>query len=96
MEKIRNAKIEDIESLKVLWIECFPNDIEYSKFFFEKIFRLSSARVCEVNGAVVGMLHSFPRTVCANGEKLSAEDITVSCTADEGLQVDFWKTKRRM
>lgn len=75
MEKIRNAKIEDIESLKKLWTECFPKDIEYSKFFFEKIFRLECARVCEVEGEVAAMLHSFPRTVCAGKESLSAKYI---------------------
>ena len=61
MEKIiRNARKEDTEALRALWIECFPNDVEYSKFFFEKIFKLECARVCEIGGEIAAMLHSFP------------------------------------
>lgn len=59
-EIIRHAKEDDIQSLRDLWIECFPNDVEYSKFFFERIFRLDFARVAEIDGEVVAMLHSFP------------------------------------
>ena len=61
MEKIiRNGRKEDIEELRALWIECFPNDVEYSKFFFKRIFRLECARVCEIGGEIAAMLHSFP------------------------------------
>ena len=61
MEKIiRCATQNDIESMRALWVECFPNDIEYSSFFFERIFRLECARVCEIGGEIAAMLHSFP------------------------------------
>lgn len=61
MEKeIRCAKASDIEEMRKLWAECFPNDTEYAHFFFDRVFKLSCARVCTVDGAVAGMLHSFP------------------------------------
>ena len=61
MEKIiRTAKECEIEAMKKLWIECFPKDVEYSGFFFSRIFNLSSARVCVIDDSVVAMLHSFP------------------------------------
>ena len=61
MEKIiRTAKECEIEAMKKLWIECFPKDVEYSEFFFSRIFNLSSARVCVIDDSVVAMLHSFP------------------------------------
>ncbi len=46
--------------MKRLWAECFPNDTEYARFFFDRVFRLRCARVCEVDGEVAAMLHSFP------------------------------------
>ncbi|MBQ8004543.1 MAG: GNAT family N-acetyltransferase [Oscillospiraceae bacterium] len=61
MEKeIRCACAADIEPLKRLWAECFPKDTEYSRFFFERVFRLRCARVCTLDGEVAAMLHSFP------------------------------------
>ena len=61
MEKIiRNATENDIAAMQELWIECFPGDVEYSKFFFKRIFRLECARICEIGGEVAAMLHSFP------------------------------------
>ncbi|MBQ2841112.1 MAG: GNAT family N-acetyltransferase [Oscillospiraceae bacterium] len=61
MEKIiRNAKESDIPAMKLLWLECFPADVEYSKFFFDRIFRLPCARVCEIGGVCVAMIHVFP------------------------------------
>lgn len=61
MEKIiRIGRKEDTEALRNLWIECFPNDVEYSKFFFERIYRVECARVCEIDGEIAAMLHSFP------------------------------------
>lgn len=61
MEKIiRCATKNDIAAMRALWIECFPDDAQYSEFFFRRIFRLECARVCEIEGEVVAMLHSFP------------------------------------
>ena len=61
MEKeIRCAVASDIEAIRGLWAECFPNDTEYARFFFDRVFKLSCARVCTVDGVVAGMLHSFP------------------------------------
>ncbi|MBQ7054605.1 MAG: GNAT family N-acetyltransferase [Oscillospiraceae bacterium] len=61
MEKeIRCAKASDIEEIRKLWAECFPKDTEYAHFFFDRVFKLSCARVCTVDGTVAGMLHSFP------------------------------------
>ncbi len=59
-KKIRCAYASDIEAIRGLWAECFPDDTEYSRFFFDRVFKLSCARVCTVDGTVAGMLHSFP------------------------------------
>lgn len=82
-EIIRHAKEDDIQSLKELWIECFPNDAEYSKFFFERIFKLSCARVAEIGGEVVAMLHSFPYDFATPEGKLCAKYIYGVGTATE-------------
>lgn len=74
-EIIRHAKKDDIERLKELWVECFPNDVEYSKFFFERIFKLDCARVVEAGGEVVAMLHSFPYDFSTPDGKLCAKYI---------------------
>ena len=74
-EIIRKATEKDVHGLKLLWNQCFPNDITYAEFFFDKIFRISSARVCERDGALAGMLHSFSRTLVCGNEKLSAKYI---------------------
>lgn len=61
MEKeIRCARASDIEAIRGLWAECFPDDTEYARFFFDRVFKLSCAHVCTVDGTVAGMLHSFP------------------------------------
>ena len=62
-EKIRYATQYDISPMKKLWAECFPKDVEYAKFFFENIFKLPCARVCEVEGKCVAMIHVFPRLI---------------------------------
>lgn len=59
-KKIRCAVASDIEAIRGLWAECFPEDKEYANFFFDRVFKLSCARVCTVDGIVAGMLHSFP------------------------------------
>ena len=64
MEKIiRCAKSTDIDSIKALWNECFPDDLKFAKFFFEKIYEEDGARLTEVDGEIAGMLHVFPRTL---------------------------------
>lgn len=61
MEKIiRNANESDTAALKKLWAECFPKDLEYSEFFFDKVFRTECAKICEIDGELAAMLHSFP------------------------------------
>ena len=59
-KKIRCAVASDIEVIRELWSECFPDDTEYARFFYDRVFKLSCARVCTVDGIVAGMLHSFP------------------------------------
>ncbi len=76
MEKIiRKANNADIEALKALWIECFPKDIEYSEFFFKNIFRKDCAVVFEEEGELLGMIHSFPRTLMTPLGEISAKYI---------------------
>ncbi len=82
-EIIRHAKEDDIQSLKELWVECFPNDVEYSKFFFERIFKLNFARVVEADGKVVAMLHSFPYNFATPEGELSAKYIYGVGTSSE-------------
>lgn len=74
-EIIRTAKEADIPLLKALWEECFPDDAEYAGFFFENIFKLSSARVCEVDGKCVAMIHVFPRILRTPAGKMGAKYI---------------------
>lgn len=74
-EIIRRAKEEDIPSLRGIWAECFPLDTEYADFFFERIFRLSSAVVCETGGECVAMIHVFPRVLSTPKGELSAKYI---------------------
>ena len=74
-EIIRKARESDIPALKMLWDECFPEDTEYAGFFFENIFKLPSARVCEVGGKVVAMIHVFPRKLKTPEGDLSAKYI---------------------
>lgn len=76
MEKIiRCASVRDIDAMKALWAECFPNDIEYAAFFFERIFKLECARVAEANGEIAAMLHSFPYCFNTPEGELSAKYI---------------------
>ena len=64
MEKIiRRAKGSDIDVIKKLWNECFPDDLKFANFFFEKIYEEAGVRLSEVDGEVAGMLHVFPRTI---------------------------------
>lgn len=74
-EKIRHARENDIPAMKSLWSECFPNDKEYADFFFENIFRLASARVCEIEGECAAMIHVFPRMIATPFCELSAKYI---------------------
>ena len=74
-EIIRRARESDIPALKMLWDECFPDDTEYAGFFFENIFKLPSARVCEIDGKVVAMIHVFPRALKTPERDLSAKYI---------------------
>ncbi|MBR3848625.1 MAG: GNAT family N-acetyltransferase [Oscillospiraceae bacterium] len=74
-EIIRKARESDIPTLEKLWSECFPDDTEYAGFFFENIFKLSSARVCEIGGEVVAMIHVFPRTLKTPEGEMSAKYI---------------------
>ncbi len=74
-EIIRKARESDIPALKMLWAECFPEDTEYAGFFFENIFKLPSARVCEVGGEVVAMIHVFPRKLKTPEGEMSAKYI---------------------
>ncbi len=82
-EIIRHAKEDDIQSLKELWIECFPNDVKYSKFFFERIFKLDFARVVEADGKIASMLHSFPYGFATPEGVLSAKYIYGVGTSSE-------------
>ena len=74
-EIIRRAKEEDIPRLREIWAECFPLDTEYAEFFFERIFRVPSAVVCEIGGECVAMIHVFPRILSTPEEELSAKYI---------------------
>ncbi len=74
-EIIRKARKEDMPSLRSMWAECFPEDVKYSEFFFERIFKLQSAVVYEQNGECVGMIHVFPRRLCTPVGTLSAKYI---------------------
>lgn len=74
-EIIRNARESDIPALKELWAECFPDDSEYAGFFFENIFKLPSALVCEIGGEAVAMIHVFPRKLKTPDGELSAKYI---------------------
>ena len=74
-EIIRKAQKSDVPALEKLWSECFPDDKEYAGFFFENIFKLPSARVCEVDGEVVAMIHVFPRTIKTPEGEMSAKYI---------------------
>ncbi len=74
-EIIRKAREEDIDALKALWVECFPKDVEYSEFFFEKIYKKNCAVLFEENGEILGMIHSFPRTLMTPIGAISAKYI---------------------
>lgn len=67
--------MRDIDAMKALWEECFPNDIEYAAFFFEWVFKLSCARVAEIDGEIAAMLHSFPYDFNTPEGKLCAKYI---------------------
>ncbi len=74
-EIIRKARESDIPKLREIWAECFPQDVEYAKFFFERIFKLPCAVVCEIAGECVGMIHVFPRELSTPKGKLSGKYI---------------------
>ncbi|MBR5542660.1 MAG: GNAT family N-acetyltransferase [Oscillospiraceae bacterium] len=74
-EIIRRALSSDIERLRTLWDECFPDDTAYADFFFENIFKLNSAVVFEKNGEVCGMIHVFPRIIATPQGEMSAKYI---------------------
>ena len=74
-EIIRKARENDKETLKALWVECFPKDVEYSEFFFEKIYKKNCAVLFEESGEILGMIHSFPRTLMTPEGAVSAKYI---------------------
>ena len=62
MEKltIRRAEARDFSRLTELWDECFPDDIDFRRFFFKALYNPRFASVCEMDGSVCAMLHAFP------------------------------------
>ncbi len=72
---IRKANSGDIQAIKQMWAECFPDEPGYAEFFFDRIFKVECARVCEADGEIAGMIHVFPRTLLCGGERFSAKYI---------------------
>ncbi len=57
---IHFAKKEDIDKIKALWDICFPEEPEFNRYFFEKIFKYGNTLILTEEDKLISMLQMMP------------------------------------
>lgn len=77
---IRFAENEDTEKIKNLWNVCFPEDMDFNRYFFENIFSCKNTLLLEEEGNLLSMAQMLPYEIKNTGK---VTYIYGACTAPE-------------
>ncbi len=85
---IRFAKKEEIEKIKALWDVCFPEEPDFSEYFFENIFKYKNTLIYEEKGEILSMAQMLPCEIKNIGK---ATYIYGACTAPQHRNKGYMK-----
>lgn len=77
---MRYANKADLKQIIELFEDCFPEDTEFTKWFFENEFNVNNTIIYEIDNKIAAMLQLLPYSINASGEIIDVHYIYGACT----------------